>query len=373
MLIKANAEERAKAVLEVFEQKLIKRGISLRSLDAGEPFASRQGVPHRGSVKQGIAQEDAKKINKIIRDEAPKGVKSPDPGRRAAGAVQEPRRPAADHGRCSRATTSMSTSSSSTTGSAVTPRHDTGGTDDRRLARAGHRGRRSAGRHRRSGCSRVIFVPRNRKPQTAMAWLLAIFLIPYVGFILFLLLGSTQAAEAAARQAGRDQRVHPRDHRGHGPGGAGRHRGPPWLEPIVELNRTLGSMPLVGGNTAKLYTGLRGSLDAMTAADRPRRRSSCTSSSTSSPSTDTTAPFFDALEAAVKRGVTVRVLLDHLASLRSPGYRRTIRKLNADRRALAPHAARAAAARQVPAPRPAQPPQAARHRRRWSRSPARRT
>jgi len=40
ILIKANAEERAKAVLEVFEQKLIKRSISLRSLDAGEPYAS---------------------------------------------------------------------------------------------------------------------------------------------------------------------------------------------------------------------------------------------------------------------------------------------------------------------------------------------
>ena len=41
----------------------------------------------------------------------------------------------------------------------------------------------------------------------------------------------------------------------------------------------------------------------------------------------TTAPFFDALEAAVKRGITVRVLLDHLASRRSPGYFRTIRQL----------------------------------------------
>nr|MDQ2697491.1 DUF520 family protein [Actinomycetota bacterium] len=40
ILMKANAEERVKAVLDVFEQKLIKRGISLRSLDAGEPFAS---------------------------------------------------------------------------------------------------------------------------------------------------------------------------------------------------------------------------------------------------------------------------------------------------------------------------------------------
>ena len=76
VLIKANAEERAKAVLEVFEQKLIKRGISLRSLDAGEPYASGKEYRIEAGVKQGIAQEDAKKINKIIRDEAPKGVKS---------------------------------------------------------------------------------------------------------------------------------------------------------------------------------------------------------------------------------------------------------------------------------------------------------
>ena len=76
VLIKANAEERAKAVLEVFEQKLIKRGISLRSLDAGEPYASGKEYRIEASVKQGIAQDDAKKINKIIRDEGPKGVKS---------------------------------------------------------------------------------------------------------------------------------------------------------------------------------------------------------------------------------------------------------------------------------------------------------
>jgi cardiolipin synthase len=41
----------------------------------------------------------------------------------------------------------------------------------------------------------------------------------------------------------------------------------------------------------------------------------------------TTAPFFDAMEAAVKRGVTVRVLLDHIAGLRAVGYHRTLRRL----------------------------------------------
>jgi uncharacterized protein YajQ (UPF0234 family) len=76
LLLKANAEERVKAVLEVFEQKLIKRGISLRSLDAGKPFPSGKEYRIEASIKQGISSEDAKAIAKIIRDEGPKGVKS---------------------------------------------------------------------------------------------------------------------------------------------------------------------------------------------------------------------------------------------------------------------------------------------------------
>ena len=76
VVMKASAEERVKAVLEVFEQKLIKRGISLRSLDAGKPFPSGKEYRIEASIKQGIGSDDAKAISKIIRDEGPKGVKS---------------------------------------------------------------------------------------------------------------------------------------------------------------------------------------------------------------------------------------------------------------------------------------------------------
>jgi len=76
ILMKANSEDRVKAVLDVFEQKLIKRGISLRSLDAGEPFASGKEYRLEARMKEGIPSEDAKKISKIIRDEGPKSVKS---------------------------------------------------------------------------------------------------------------------------------------------------------------------------------------------------------------------------------------------------------------------------------------------------------
>lgn len=76
ILMKANSEERVKAVKDVFESKLIKRGISLKSLDAGEPFASGKEYRIEAGIKEGIDQPTAKKITKLIRDEGPKSVKA---------------------------------------------------------------------------------------------------------------------------------------------------------------------------------------------------------------------------------------------------------------------------------------------------------
>lgn len=76
ILMKANSEDRVKAVLDVLQSKLVKRGISLKSLDAGAPFPSGKEVRIEASMKQGIDQENAKKISKIIRDEGPKSVKA---------------------------------------------------------------------------------------------------------------------------------------------------------------------------------------------------------------------------------------------------------------------------------------------------------
>jgi cyclic-di-GMP-binding protein len=76
ILIKANSEERAKAVLDVFETKSIKRGISLKSIDAGEPFPSGKEFRIEVKLKNGIEQDVAKKIGAAIRADAPKSVKS---------------------------------------------------------------------------------------------------------------------------------------------------------------------------------------------------------------------------------------------------------------------------------------------------------
>lgn len=74
--MEASGEERVKAVLDVFESKLIRRGISLKALDAGEPRLSGKIWKITATMQQGISQENAKKIAKLIRDEGPKGVKT---------------------------------------------------------------------------------------------------------------------------------------------------------------------------------------------------------------------------------------------------------------------------------------------------------
>jgi uncharacterized protein YajQ (UPF0234 family) len=73
--ISANADDRATAVLDVFKDKLIKRDQSLKILDASEPRQSGKESKISVTLKEGITQEDAKKVGKLIREEGPKGVK----------------------------------------------------------------------------------------------------------------------------------------------------------------------------------------------------------------------------------------------------------------------------------------------------------
>ena len=74
--IRANSEERANAVLDVFKDKLVKRSVSLKVLDPGEPKLSGKEYRLAVSLKEGISQDDARKISKIIRDDGPKGARA---------------------------------------------------------------------------------------------------------------------------------------------------------------------------------------------------------------------------------------------------------------------------------------------------------
>ena len=76
ILMRANSEDRVKAVLDVFQTKLIKRNVSLKAIDPGDPKPSGKEYRIEAALKEGLDQENAKKISKLIRDEGPKGIKA---------------------------------------------------------------------------------------------------------------------------------------------------------------------------------------------------------------------------------------------------------------------------------------------------------
>ena len=104
------------------------------------------------------------------------------------------------------------------------------------------------------------------------------------------------------------------------------HPWPSWLESVVELNRNLGAMPLVGDNTASLINDYQLSFDTMI-VDIDLAKKYVHVEFYILSLDHTTAPFFDALERAHRRGVSVRVLMDHIQSMRKPGFRQTKKRL----------------------------------------------
>jgi uncharacterized protein YajQ (UPF0234 family) len=70
VVIQANSEERARAALDVFQQKLVRRKVSLKHLDVGEPEPGPKGAAKINvTVKEGIETDKARQIVKLIKDQ----------------------------------------------------------------------------------------------------------------------------------------------------------------------------------------------------------------------------------------------------------------------------------------------------------------
>lgn len=69
LVILSDDEYKLNAVIDILQSKMIKRGLPIKNLDYGkvEP-ASLGAVRQRIQLKQGIDQENAKKINILVRD-----------------------------------------------------------------------------------------------------------------------------------------------------------------------------------------------------------------------------------------------------------------------------------------------------------------
>jgi cardiolipin synthase A/B len=176
----------------------------------------------------------------------------------------------------------------------------------------------------------LLVAPRNRQPTAALAWILVIVAVPILGLGLFLLIGNPKLPEGRReRQRTMNDRIEQDadtvEHVVEGPDV------PAWAPAIVRLNREVGAFPLVDGNRARVLAHhdeqLAALVELLDGAERYANVEFYTLALD-----PVTAPVFAALGRAHDRGVTVRVLVDHLGSRKYPGFRRARAEL--DRRGI---------------------------------------
>lgn len=175
----------------------------------------------------------------------------------------------------------------------------------------------------------VFVVPRNRRPTSGMAWLMAIFLAPVPGLILFLIIGSNRLPrERVAKQEAINQFVadiSEREERGLVADTDSMNSG---LLSAVKIGQSMGAQPMLRGNRATICIDYDESIEQIAESIR-NAQDYVHIEFYILVHDNATDGIFRALADARKRGVTVRVLLDHISALRNPGRKRTIASLEA--------------------------------------------
>lgn len=172
----------------------------------------------------------------------------------------------------------------------------------------------------------LFIIPRNRKPTSATAWLLLMYIIPVVGIIIFLLIGSPKLSkrrramqstmnETISRAVAEAQSQHEFD-------ALLRPPIPKGYDPFVRLNTKLGGLPAFAGNAVELLHDYPSNIACIAQEIEKAQRYVHMEYFTLSLDEET-QPVFTSLERVHQRGVKVRVLLDHLGSRPSPTFKKT--------------------------------------------------
>ncbi|MGO4592553.1 cardiolipin synthase [Leifsonia sp. 2TAF2] len=173
----------------------------------------------------------------------------------------------------------------------------------------------------------LIYIPRDRKPTAAMAWLLLIILFPFFGIVLYLLIGNfTLPKKRREEQARIDTLIKGRAAKA-GKLVADESNWPRWFQRIAQQNERLTALPALPGNNATLYDDYQTSIDAMTSEiDRAQQWVHVEFFIVGWD--DTTRGFFSAMERAVARGVEVKLLADHVSSKKIAHSKETFAELD---------------------------------------------
>lgn len=172
----------------------------------------------------------------------------------------------------------------------------------------------------------VGIVPEGRKPNSSNAWLLLILLIPVIGLPMFLLMGSPYINRRRHRIQSEATELF-NDIQKARPDFPDEVNISDELDAMVRLNRGLTAMPAVLSYHRRLLTDYEETIARIAEViDQAERWVHVEIYILSWD--DTTDVFFRALERAVQRGVQVRLLFDHVGSLKFPGFVHLGRRLD---------------------------------------------
>lgn len=173
----------------------------------------------------------------------------------------------------------------------------------------------------------LVYIPRGRRPSAATAWLLAIFIVPTLGLLCYLLIGSPKLSR---RRRAIQERIDkliaqsiPHDDfhfQDLSPEEKVR------IAPTVQLAHKLARLPAEDGNSIKLHTDYDATIAALIHAIETAKHTVYLEFYIMALDT-TTQPLIDAMEAAVQRDVAVYVLFDPVGSRRYKNYRELKRTL----------------------------------------------
>jgi cardiolipin synthase len=161
----------------------------------------------------------------------------------------------------------------------------------------------------------LLYIPRKRKPSSAIAWLLVIFLIPGIGILLFIIIGTPKLSKRRRDRQARIDKLYEQASKNHADqlqslNKEQQHK----IEPLVNLARSLGKLRALDGNTLKVMPEYNKVIDDIV-SEIKKAKEFVHLEYFILALDETTQPLFDAMQAAIKRGVKVRVLFDAL------GYR----------------------------------------------------
>ena len=171
-------------------------------------------------------------------------------------------------------------------------------------------------------------VPENRQPSSSQAWLLLILMVPLVGFPLYFMIGSPyihgrrrRVQEEVTRVISAHTEDLPRVPDGVEPGKS--------VRSVIAMNHRLTGLPCATGINEALYDSAEEFFAAI-AREVDAAENYVHVEFYIAAWDETTDVLFAALARARKRGVRVRLLMDHLGSRSYPGWRQFKRRLTDD-------------------------------------------